>query len=43
MTDLDSMHYDRTGKNHRRDSQEFNEDDEETVGDADLWNKLETL
>lgn len=49
MTDLDSMHYGRTGKNHQGDTGAWtpdgtDEDDEATVpGDDDLWDDLDTL
>lgn len=43
MSDLDAMHYGRTGKNHQGETVEaVDEDDEESVGvgDEELWKKL---
>lgn len=43
MSDLDAMHYGRTGKNHngkKNEPKEASEDDPVGVGDEDLWKQL---
>lgn len=42
MSDLDAMHYGRTGKNHQGSKQTADDDDAEPigVGDEDLWEQL---
>lgn len=42
MSDLDAMHYGRTGKNHQGSKKAADGSDEEpiSVGDEEMWEKL---
>lgn len=42
MSDLDAMHYDKTGKNHNGAVEQEDGDNEAVgVGDEDLWKQLQ--